>query len=102
MSENTDIEYKIKVMKAFSEGKKIESLPITSPLDSKVWYPAVNPTWNWDYHHYRVVKEPKYRWAFRYTSGYGEDIISVYYYTEEEAHNLFGEDCVKLPWTRKG
>lgn len=51
------IEEQIAVMKAYAEGKKIES----KLQNNESWKDDISPSWNWDLCVYRVKEEPKYR-----------------------------------------
>ena len=48
---------KIEVMKAFAEGKKIQS----SDLGQDRWVDCCSPTWNWLGYDYRIKPEAEYR-----------------------------------------
>lgn len=48
---------KIEVMKAYAEGKKIQSYD----LEKKEWIDCHNPTWNWLGFDYRIKPELTYR-----------------------------------------
>lgn len=50
-----DIDYQIKVMQAFKDGKKIE---VTSNNKFN-WRETPDPHWNWEQCDYRIKEEPK-------------------------------------------
>lgn len=59
-----DTKYKISVMQAYEEGKKIEFRYLTVPNDDWVEFCSsslVVPSWNWEIFDYRVKEELKYR-----------------------------------------
>ncbi len=55
--EESDLDYKIRVMQAFKEGKEIESYDTNG---FEIWNLDKNPTWNWYFYNYRIKQEPEY------------------------------------------
>lgn len=53
------IDYQLKVMKAYKEGKTIEYRNLY-PNDTE-WDECISPVWDWGLFDYRVKEEPNYR-----------------------------------------
>jgi hypothetical protein len=79
-------EDKIRVMRAFADGKTVQWRPISH----EVWITLVHddPEWNWAHCEYRIAPVKKYRWmiACRIHGDIQGCITLEYYETEAEMH----------------
>ena len=95
MDQNS-MEYKIFVMHAFKEGKKIQFKQLDDPEGD--WFDHTNPRWNWDCFNYRVKQEEKTEYQKEVEQAFkeGKQIQAKFFAYND--NNWNGVDAPKWNW----